>query len=153
MAKIAIFLKLPGNDFSVSGGADEIDHDQVGLKPMRGVKSKCGIAFLADGILADAFESPANRASNVRLVIDEKNFFKYLHEIASYSEHRLCQQLVPAGTLHAWGFSRAGLNQRKLDTRINGERQDHGVEAERQNPVHQHQPPHFSRRNIYIGNL
>ena len=116
MAKIAIFLKLPGNDFSVSGGADEIDHDQVGLKPMRGVKSKCGIVFLADGILADAFESPANRASNVRLVIDEKNFFKDLHEIASYSEHRLCQQLVLAGALHAWGFSRAGLNQRKLDT-------------------------------------
>lgn len=116
MAKIAIFLKLPGNDLSVSGGTDEIDHDQVGSKPMRGVKSKCGIVFLADGILADAFESPANRASNVRLVIDEKNFFKDLHEIASYSEHRLCQQLVLAGALHAWGFSRAGLNQRKLDT-------------------------------------
>jgi hypothetical protein len=101
MAKIAIFLKLPGNDFSVSGGADEIDHDKIGLKPMRGVKSKCGIVFLADGILAHAFESPANRAGNVRLVIDKKNFFNDLHEIASYSEHRLCQQLVPAGTLHA----------------------------------------------------
>jgi hypothetical protein len=116
MAKITIFLKLPGNDLSVSGDTDEIDHDQVGLKPMRGVKSKCGIVFLADGILADVFESPANRASNVRLVIDEKNFFTDLHEIASYSEHRLCQQLVPAATLRVSGFSRARLNQRKLDT-------------------------------------
>src|SRR4030095_769560 len=98
MAKIAIFLKLPGNDFSVSGGADEIDHDQVGLKPMGNVKSKCGIVFLADRILADAFESPANRASNVRLVIDEKNFFKDLHEIASYSEHRLCHWIERRST-------------------------------------------------------
>jgi len=57
---------------------------------MRGVKSKCGIVFLADGILADAFESPADRVSDARLVIYEKNFFQDLHDIASYSEHRLC---------------------------------------------------------------
>src|SRR5437867_9325102 len=46
-----------------------------------------------------------------------------------------------------------GVESKKTRYRIDGERQDHGVEAERQNPVQQHQPPHFSRRNIYIGNL
>ena len=90
MAKITIFLKLPGNDFSVSSGASEIDHDQIWPKPMRGVNSKCGIVFFTDGILAGALKSPADRASDARLVIYEKNFFQDLHDIASYSEHRLC---------------------------------------------------------------
>ena len=34
--------------------------------------------------------------------------------------------------------------------RIDGERQNHGVEPKRQNPVQQHQPPHFARCNIHI---
>src|SRR5207248_2560765 len=51
------------------------------------------------------------------------------------------------------GLLARGVESKKTRYRINGERQDHGVEAERQNPVHQHQPPHFSRRNIYMGNL
>ena len=84
MAKIAIFLKLPGNDFSVSGSASEIDHDQVGPKPMRGVNSEGGIVFFADGILPGAFESLADRASDACLVIEQKNFFEDLHEIVSY---------------------------------------------------------------------
>src|SRR5438093_13391484 len=51
------------------------------------------------------------------------------------------------------GLLARGVESKKTRYRIDGERQDHGVEAERQNPVQQHQPPHFSRRNIYIGNL
>src|SRR5207248_7783350 len=51
------------------------------------------------------------------------------------------------------GLLSGAVKSKKTRYRIDGERQDHGVEAERQNPVHQHQPPHFSRRNIYIGNL
>jgi hypothetical protein len=34
--------------------------------------------------------------------------------------------------------------------RIDGERQNHGVESKRQDPVQQHQPPHFARCNIHI---
>ena len=90
MAKIAIFLKLPGNDLSVSGGSSEIDHNQVGPKPTRGVNSEGSIVLFADGILAGPFESSADRASDACLVIEQKNFFEDLHEIASYSEHRLC---------------------------------------------------------------
>jgi hypothetical protein len=33
----------------------------------------------------------AERLSDACLVIEQKNFFKDLHEIVSYSEHRLCQ--------------------------------------------------------------
>jgi len=84
MAKIAIFLKLPGNDFSVSGSACEIDHDQVGPKPTRGVNSEGGIVFFADGILPGAFESLADRASDACLVIEQKNFFEDFHELVSY---------------------------------------------------------------------
>ena len=83
MAKIAIFLKLPGNDFSVSGSASKIDHDQVGPEPTRGVNSEGGIVFFADGILPGAFESLADRASDACLVIEQKNFFEDLHEIVS----------------------------------------------------------------------
>jgi len=91
MTKIAIFLKLPGNDFSVSSGAGEIDHDQIGPKPTGGVNSESGIVFFADGILARPFKSAADRVSDACLVIEQKNFFENLHEIVSYSEHRLCQ--------------------------------------------------------------
>ena len=90
MTKIAIFLELPGNDFSVTNGAGEIDHNQIGPKPTGGMNSKSGIVFFADGILAGGFKNPAHGASDVRLVIDEKNFFQDLHEIISDSEHRLC---------------------------------------------------------------
>src|SRR5438105_1402186 len=91
VAKIAIFLKLPGNDFSVSSGASEIDHDQVGPKPTRDMNSESGIVFFADGILTRAFKSSADRVSDACLVVEQKNFFEDLHEIVSYSEHRLCQ--------------------------------------------------------------
>ena len=70
MTKIAIFLKLPGNDFSVSGSASKIDHDQVGPKPTCGVNSERSIVFFADGILPGAFESLADRASDACLVIE-----------------------------------------------------------------------------------
>jgi len=90
MAKIAILQELPSNDCSISRRVNEIDHDQIGPKPTRGVNSKCGIVFFTDGILAGAFKSTAHCASDVWLVIDEKNFFQDLHEIVSYSEHRLC---------------------------------------------------------------
>ena len=90
MAKIAILQKLLSNDSSISRGGREIDHDQVGSKPTRSVNCKCGIVFFADGILAGGFKNPAHGASDVRLVIDEKNFFQDLHEIISDSEHRLC---------------------------------------------------------------
>jgi len=83
MAKIRILQELPSNDCSISRGVNEIDHDQIGPKPARGVNSKCGIVFFTDGILADAFKSPAHCASDIWLVIDEKNFFQDLHEIAS----------------------------------------------------------------------
>ena len=83
MAKIAILQELPGNDCSISRGVNEIDHDQIGPKPTRSVNSKCGIVFFTDGILAGAFKSPAHCASEVWLLIDEKNFFQDLHEIAS----------------------------------------------------------------------
>src|SRR5207248_7765345 len=96
MAKIAIFLKLPANDFSVTSAAGEIDHDQIGPKPTGGVNSESGIMFFADGILARTFKSSANRVSDACLVIEEKNFFEDLHEIVSYSEHRLCQWNAPA---------------------------------------------------------
>src|SRR5438477_10010568 len=115
MAKIAIFLELLGNDFSVAGGTSKIDHDQVGPKPTRRVKSKCGIVFFADGILAGAFESPTHRTSDARTVIDEKNFFEDLHEIASYSEHRLCQQSSCANC-GVFDFGAVKLNQRRLET-------------------------------------
>ena len=96
MAKIAIFLKLPANDFSVTSAAGEIDHDQIGPKPTGGVNSESGIMFFADGILARTFKSSANRVSDACLVIEEKNFFEDLHEIVSYSEHRLYQWNAPA---------------------------------------------------------
>jgi hypothetical protein len=96
MAKIAICLKLPGNDFSVTNGAGEIDHDQIGPKPTGGMNSESGIVFFADGILARTFKSVAERLSDACLVIEQKNFFEDLHEIVSYSEHRLCQWSAPA---------------------------------------------------------
>jgi hypothetical protein len=34
--------------------------------------------------------------------------------------------------------------------RIDGERQNHGIEPKRQDPVQQYQPPHFARCNIHI---
>ena len=68
--KIAILQELPSNDCSISRGVNEIDHDQIGPKPTRGVNSKCGIVFFTDGILAGAFKSPAHCASDVWLVID-----------------------------------------------------------------------------------
>jgi hypothetical protein len=82
MAKIAIFLKLPGNDFSVASGASEIDHDQVGAKPTRDMNSESGIVFFADGILAGILKSSADRVSGTRFVIQQKNFFEDLHEIS-----------------------------------------------------------------------
>jgi hypothetical protein len=51
------------------------------------------------------------------------------------------------------GLLSCAVESKKTRYRIDGERQDHGVETERQHPVHQHQLPHLSRRNIYIGNL
>ena len=96
LAKIAIFLKLPGNDFSVTSGAGEIDHDQVGPKPTGGVNSESGIVFFADAIFAGTFKSSADRVSGECLMIEQKNFFEDLHEIVSYSEHRLCQWSAPA---------------------------------------------------------
>jgi hypothetical protein len=96
MTKIAIFLKLPGNDFSVTSGAGEIDHDQIGPKPTGGMNSESGIVFFADGILARTFKSAADRLGDACLVIEQKNFFEDLHEIVSYSEHRLCQWSAPA---------------------------------------------------------
>ena len=96
MTKIAIFLELPGNDFSVTNGAGEIDHNQIGPKPTGGMNSKSGIVFFADGILARTFKSLAERLSDACLMIEQKNFFEDLHEIVSYSEHRLCQWSAPA---------------------------------------------------------
>ena len=96
MTKIAIFLELPGNDFSVTNGAGEIDHDQIGPKPTGGMNGESGIVFFADRILARTFKSVAERLSDACLVIEQKNFFKDLHEIISYSEHRLCQWSAPA---------------------------------------------------------
>jgi hypothetical protein len=96
MAKIAIFLKLPGNNFSVSSGASEIDHDQIGPKPTRDMNSESGIVFFTDGILARTLQSSADRVSDACLMIEQKDFFEDFHEIASYSEHRLCQWSVPA---------------------------------------------------------
>src|SRR5438309_10209851 len=83
MAKIAILLKLMSNDFSIGCGVGEIDHDQIRLKPMRGMNGEDGIVFFANGVFAGAFKSSAHRASDARLVIDQKNFFQDLHEIAS----------------------------------------------------------------------
>ena len=86
------------------------------------------------------------------------------------SGQKFAKQLLPAlPTLPVLGVVR-GLDSLFLSTgyrlflvrasklketrdRINCERENHGVETERQNPVQQHQPPHFSRRNIHIGNL
>src|SRR5438067_11351945 len=96
MATFAVLLMLPANDFSVPSPAGEIDHDQIGPKPTGGVNSESGIMFFADGILARTFESSANRVSDSCLVIEEKNFFEDLHEIVSYSEHRLYQWNAPA---------------------------------------------------------
>src|SRR5439155_23469203 len=69
MTKIAIFLKLPGNDFSVSSVAGEIDHDQMGPKPTGGVKSEIGLVFFADGIIARLFKSAAVLVSDAYRVI------------------------------------------------------------------------------------
>lgn len=96
MTKIAIFLKLPGNDFSVTSGGGEINHDQIGPKPTSGMNSESGIVFFADRILARAFKSAADCLSNACLVIEQKNFFEDLHEIVSSTEHRLCQWSAPA---------------------------------------------------------
>lgn len=130
MAKIAILLKLVGNDFSISGGIGEIDQDQVGPKPMRRVNSKCGIVFFADRILSGACKSPAHRASDARLAINEKDFFQDLHGIASYSEHRLCQQLALRRSIARMGFLSRAVESQKTRYRINGERENYGVEAE-----------------------
>src|SRR5437899_2175377 len=61
MTKIAIFLELRGNDFSVTNGAGEIDHNPIGPKPTGSMNSKSGIVFFADGILARTFKSVAER--------------------------------------------------------------------------------------------
>src|SRR6476619_6042735 len=55
------------------------------------MNSESGIVFFADGILPRTFKSAADRLSAACLVIEQKNFFENLHEIVSYSEHRLCQ--------------------------------------------------------------
>jgi hypothetical protein len=91
MTKIAIFLKLPGNDFSVTSGAGEINHDQIGPKPTGGMNSESGIVFFANRIPARTFKSATDSLSDACLVIEQKNFFEDLHEIVSSSEHRLCQ--------------------------------------------------------------
>ena len=115
MAKIAILLKLMSNDFSIGCGVGEIDHDQVRLKPMRSMNGEGGIVFFANGVFAGAFKSPAHRASDARLVIDQKNFFQDLHEIASDPSIGYASSWRwPVRRTHR--ISRAPVNQRKLDT-------------------------------------
>src|SRR6185436_651919 len=60
------------------------------------MNSESGIVFFADGILARTFKRAADRLSDTCLVIEQKDFFEDLHEIVSYSEHRLCQWSAPA---------------------------------------------------------
>src|SRR6476659_10639406 len=110
------------------------------------MNSESGIVFFADGILARTFKSAADRLSDACLVIEQKNFFEDLHEIASYSEHRLCQwsapadrifyppifteQLQPAcsrfGLLGVFHAHSAPGGSKETRHRIDGERQNHG---------------------------
>src|ERR1700747_175146 len=71
------------------------------------MNSESGIVFFADGILARTFKSAADRLSDACLVIEQKNFFEDLHEIVSYSEHRLCQWSAP----ERWVFFPANIHR------------------------------------------
>ena len=55
-----------------------------------------------------------------------------------------------SGVLGAFQAHSAPGGSKETRNRIDGERQNHGVEPKRQDPVQQHQPPHFARCNIHI---
>src|SRR5258707_14747224 len=71
IAQFAITLKLLGDEFAISGGHSQIDHDQVGLKPTRSMHGKGGVMLLPDRISAHAFERFAHRSSDARFTIND----------------------------------------------------------------------------------
>jgi len=74
-------VQLISDGLSIGREGGEIDHDQVRAEPARGVNGEGGIVFFADGIFTRGFKSTPHDARNSRVMIDEKNFFQYFHEL------------------------------------------------------------------------